>query len=317
MILLMANSVIGVFSPDESKRQHLASMLGKKGSADDISIYNTNFGGKLVTTVEPTLYPKKVEALAFCAYLADYCIVHADALTPELGEIIVTLDLLGKDKGCLVGDNVDWEMFCKGTALEKYERAESDEEAKQKALAFVPDARDAKDTVAVIDHAFEVKGVGSVALGIIKRGLLRVHDRLQAFPSDNFVEIRSIQMQDKNFEEAGQSDRFGIAFKGMKADDLGRGMVLSQSCPAASEVAAELEVARFCKKPVENDEVMHFCCGLQMVPGKIAAKDPVAAGKKAKVTATFDRKIALPKGDTILACRLNEKGLRVVGRMPA
>ena len=315
--MIMTNSVIGVFSPDESKRQHIAQMLGKKGSADDISLYNTNFGGKLVTTVEPTLYPKKVEALAFCAYMADYCIVHADALTPELGEIIVTLDLLGKDKGCLVGDSVDWAMFCKGTALEKYERAESDEDAKQKALAFEPEKKDATDLVAIIDHAFEVKGVGSVALGVIKKGILKVHDKLQAFPSDSFLEVRSIQMQDKNFDEAGQSDRVGIAFKGMKSDDLGRGMVLSKSCPTANAVTAELEVARFCKRPVENGEVMHFCCGMQMVPGKIQSEAPISAGKKAKVTATFDRKMALPKGETILACRLNEKGLRVVGRIPA
>jgi selenocysteine-specific translation elongation factor len=317
MVLLMTNSVIGVFSPDETKRQHIAGLLGKKGSSDDISLYNTNFGGKLVTTVEPTFYPKKVETLVFSAYLADYCVVHAETLTPELGEIIVTLDLLVKDKGCLVGDNVDWDMFCKGTALEKYERAESDEDAKQKALAFTPEPKDATETIAVIDHAFEVKGVGSVALGIIKKGKLKVHDKLQAFPSDNFVEIRSIQMQDKNFDEAGQSDRFGIAFKGMKSDDLGRGMVLSQSCPTANSVTAELEVARFCKKPVENGEVMHFCCGMQMVPGKITSEGPVSAGKKAKVTAALEKKMALPKGETVLACRLNEKGLRVVGRLPA
>ncbi|MFA5246740.1 MAG: EF-Tu/IF-2/RF-3 family GTPase [Candidatus Micrarchaeia archaeon] len=313
----MTNSIIGVFSPNEQARQHIAQMLGKKGSADDISIYNTNFGGKLVTTVEPTLYPKKVEALAFCAYLADYCIVHADALTPELGEIIVTLDLLGKANGCLIGDNVDWNMFCKGTALEKYERVQSEEDAKQKALAFEPEKKDATDLVAIIDHAFEVKGVGSVALGIIKKGILKVHDKLQAFPSDNFVEIRSIQMQDKNFEQAGQSDRFGIAFKGMKADDLGRGMVLSASCPSPNTISAELEVSKFCKKPVVDGEVMHFCCGMQMVPGKIKCEGQIAGAAKAKVTATFDRKMALPKGETILTCRLNEKGLRIVGRIPA
>ena len=124
----MANSVVGVFSAGVEKRQEIAGALGKKGSADDITVYNTSFGGKLVTTVEPTLYPKKLEAMLFSAYLSDYCVVAADALAPELGEIIVSLDLLGKEKGCLLG-MLDWDMLTKGTVLEKYERADSKKEA--------------------------------------------------------------------------------------------------------------------------------------------------------------------------------------------
>jgi len=106
----MANSVVGVFSPSDQERREIASALGKKGSSDDISIYNTSFGGKLVTTVEPALYPKKPEALLFSVYLSDYCIVAADSLSPELGEIIIAIDLAGKTNGCLLG-MLEWDAI--------------------------------------------------------------------------------------------------------------------------------------------------------------------------------------------------------------
>ncbi len=309
----MASSVVGVFSAGLEKRQALASALGKKGSADDITVYNTSFGGKLVTAVEPTLYPKKLEAMLFSAYLSDYCIVAADAPSQELGEIIVSLDLLGKEKGCLLG-MLDWDMLAKGTVLEKYDRADSEKEAAEKALAFEPAKREGT-AVAVIDHSFDVKGVGQVALGFVMAGTIKTHDSFRAWPSENSLEIRSIQMQDEDQPAAFSSDRFGMSFKGMKTDELDRGMVLAREAVAAKEFQAEFLASKFCKRPVEDGEALHFACGLQVVPGKIESAEPIAAGKEAKARIVLDRAIAISGKDAILACRLNEKGLRVVGKI--
>lgn len=309
----MANIVIGVFSPDGQKRGQIAGALGKKGSADDITVYNTNFSGKLVTVVEPTLYPKKLEALLYCAYLSDYCILAADTLNAELGETIVALDLLGKKAGCLVG-TLDWDMLTKGTNLAGFARAESEEEARRLALAHEPAPREGA-TVAIVDHAFDVKGVGSVALGFVMHGAVKVHDKFRPFPKEGQVEVRSIQMQDHDVQSAGPSDRFGISFKGMKSDDLGRGLVLAQECPVVKEASGTLEVSKFCKKPVADGETLHFACGLLMVAGKIALQAPAGAGSNSTAKITLEQPLAAPATAPIIACRLNEKGLRLAGRV--
>ena len=310
----MANSVIGVFSPDGARRASVAGLLGKKGSADDITIYNTSYAGRLITAVEPTLYPKKLDSMLFSAYLSDYCIVCADALSAELGEIIVALDLAGKKEGCLCG-MIDWDMFTKGTSLEKFTRAETDKEAAEKAMAFEP-VQIPGATVAVIDHSFDVKGVGSVALGFVKQGQIKVHDKFQAWPSEQELEIRSIQMQDKDQPSAASSDRFGISFKGMKADELDRGMVLSQECDVLKEFNGSMDVTKFCKRPIEDGEVMHFACGMQMQSGKVATSAPIKGGTSgAAVKITLDQPMAHVKGEPIIACRLNEKMLRAIGRI--
>ncbi|MCI4361477.1 MAG: hypothetical protein L3J91_07200, partial [Thermoplasmata archaeon] len=71
-------------------------------------------------------------------------------------------------------------------------------------------AADRPGTVQVpIDHAFPVKGVGAVALGVVRRGSLTAHEKLRLFPTPKLVEIRSIQVHDVDVRAARTGERVG------------------------------------------------------------------------------------------------------------
>ncbi len=57
--------------------------------------------------------------------------VIAEELTPQIGEIIIALDALKKDRGMLI---THLDLPIKGTVLERYEKVADESTAKQKLL---------------------------------------------------------------------------------------------------------------------------------------------------------------------------------------
>ena len=47
-----------------------------------------------------------------------------------------------------------------------------------------------------IDHAFGVKGIGTVILGVIRQGTVKTYDQLNILPSGKSILVKSIQMHD-------------------------------------------------------------------------------------------------------------------------
>lgn len=82
-------------------------------------------------------------------------------------------------------------------------------EAAQKANC---EAEDAFGTVPV-DHAFSVKGVGTVVLGLVTKGTVKKHDALKVLPGTKTVQVRSIQKHDDDFDLASEGDRVGSGLK--------------------------------------------------------------------------------------------------------
>ena len=54
----------------------------------------------------------------------------------------------------------------------------------------------------VIDHCFDVKGVGTVILGKVTNGKIKQYDNLKLYPAGIDVLIKSIQMHDDPVEES-------------------------------------------------------------------------------------------------------------------
>lgn len=161
------------------RREAFCKALGKKGSSDDFTLYNTNYQGKLLNVIEPTRYPEKIVALANALFLSDFVVFFVDEVNAEAGEQIVLLDLM-KKKGCFVTEQ-NLAPFIKGTHLESWPML-SQEEAREFILGkFSPPPREG-DAIVFIDHSFEVKGVGSVLLGVVHQGAIKVHDALLCFP---------------------------------------------------------------------------------------------------------------------------------------
>ncbi len=287
---------IAVLSDNPESREKFCKLVGKETGKGDISFYTTSFQGRIITLIEPSLYPQKIQPLLYTLSMADYVVLEVDQLNQYVGELIVSLDLLHKDKGMIISSVP---LPLKGTVLEKYEKVETPEAAKEKILALPAEVPADTSTFGLIDSAFAVKSVGNVALGALKSGTIRKHDKLTVLPEKKDVEIRSIQVQDKDTEEAGPGTRFGIAFKGELPE---RGILV----PLAHGFELKDDMnGTFMKSPFYRDEVrgkMHAYLNLQFVSTNVNEGE-----------LKMEKPIAFRKGDLVLVCDPSNPKLRVVG----
>jgi len=91
-----------------------------------------------------------------------------------------------------------------------------------------------------VDRTYNVQGVGAVASGTIKSGEVEAGDELLLGPmqdgSFREVEVRSIEMHYHRVDEAKAGRIVGIALKGVREQDIERGMVLLPADAAPSPV---------------------------------------------------------------------------------
>lgn len=310
----MTSMTFGVFGENPEKRGLIASAIGKKDTVEDITLYQTVFSGKIISVIEPTKYPEKVQVAVYAAYLSDYCILQADALTPSLGELIVILDALQKKEGCIITD-FDLKPLIKGTSLENYPIFPTFEQAKEHILAYAPQNRNTETIFASVDHSFEVKGVGSILLGFLHSGKIKIHDKLQTFPSGKELEVRSIQMHDADVKETNAGDRFGLAIKLLTSKDVERGDFLASQnhqIKTGKELSVQISLSKFLKEPLKQDEQIHALHFFQNAPCRWN-------GQEAKANSQSNGKLAMEKPFSVnsnfpvLLARLDAKGLRVIG----
>ncbi len=88
-----------------------------------------------------------------------------------------------------------------------------------------------------IDRVYQVSGVGSVASGTIKSGVVAVGDLVYLGPAKDGafrqVKVQSIEMHHYSVDRASAGDIVGIAIRGVKPHEIERGMVLSTHIPDA------------------------------------------------------------------------------------
>jgi selenocysteine-specific translation elongation factor len=258
---------IAIVSDNPEKRKSFCKLIGKETGSGDISFYSSNFQGKIRTIIEPALYPEKIQPLLHALAIADYVVVLADSLTPQIGEIMVSLDLLKKEEGAILSPV---ELPLKGTVLEKYKRLDSQEDAKREILSLSPpDSPAAGDSplLALVDSSFAVKSVGNVALGALKEGNIKKRDRLTHLPSKSEIEVKSIQLNDADSEEVSAGGRFGICYKG---ELLERGILSREGSGFSLGTSIS---GTFSKSPFYKNELpkkLHACSLLQFVECSIS-----------------------------------------------
>ena len=187
---------VAVLSDKPELREQFCKMVGKETNKDDLSFYNVNFDGRITTLVDPTLYPDKIQPLLYSLSIADRVVFIVESLTPKVGEIIVALNSLKMDKGIIV---TSAQLPFAGTVLDKYEKVADLAAAKEKVLAWKPESA-REETLALVDKTFAVKSVGNVALGVVKSGKIKKHDKLFLLPEQKEIEVRTIQINDKDSE---------------------------------------------------------------------------------------------------------------------
>ena len=299
----------------------LAAALGKKGTVSDLSFFNLKKGDDGYTFIVPSRYPEKLQSLANALAMADAAVLVVEKLDRELGEAIVALDSFGIRKGFIILKNYismdQLRPFVAQTALEEFRFHENDPRALEASIIELAPAPADGPVKVPIDHFFDVKGVGTVALGCVKRGVIRQHDTLEAFPTGKKAMVRSIQVHDEDVKEAAVGARVGLALKGIDVSDLERGVTFAPpgSLRVPEKLSMGFAVSKYWKGLVRREMVLHAACGLQIVPARVdeVMGEGLRPGQTGKVTLRFEKPLACEPGDRIIGLDLDSKGLRIAG----
>jgi len=318
----MGNVTVAVLGP-----LGYAGSIGKKGTSTDITFYNLKKGEDTVSLIEPTRYPERLAPLFYAVSLSKKAIVVVDRLDATLGECLVMLQCSEIKSGYFILRNYipkeKIEPLIRGSSLEKYEFVSDDpnflreqllaEAAKQKPVEVQVGQRSA-GTVPV-DHSFNVKGVGTVVLGIVSYWTIQKHEALNILPSRKTAQIRSIQKHDDEFDVAGEGDRVGLALKNVEVEDVDRGVVLTNdpSIKVASKIETHASLVKYWQLPLKPGMVMHIGHWTQFLTAKVEKVDAAGEPSTPALTLTLDKPLVYrPDGRAILMYLEGAK-LRVAG----
>ncbi|MEM3007931.1 MAG: EF-Tu/IF-2/RF-3 family GTPase [Candidatus Nitrosotenuis sp.] len=289
--------------------QTTAAKLGKKGTATDITIYDKKEAGVIRTYTTPSGFPDKIQPLLQTINLAEYVIFHVNTLDRFTGEQIIALDMLKKSQGVIShGYDVDentLNLMIKNTILSNYLRVDQDK-IKEETDKLDQISREGNTRV-VIDHCFDVKGVGAVILGKVEQGRIKQYDTLKLLPLGTDVLIKSIQMHDDPTEEATSPARVGLAVKGITPDQINRGDVLCM--PSSEQVSSEIEIdftkSQFYKGEIGQNQMCLVSVGLQIKPAKFTSVNPMKLA--------LDKPLVYNKGDICVILKPESQSTRLLG----
>ena len=290
-------------------KQDIASEFGKKGTESDLTLYDRKESDVIKTWVIPNGFPEKIQPLFQAINLAEYVIFHVDKLDKFTGEQIIALDSLKKEKGILSHtfdvDESKLNMMIKGTVVENYTRVEQDK-IKEKINTLEPITND-NPAELLIDHCFDVKGVGTVILGKVTNGTIKQYDNLKLYPHNIDVLIKSIQMHDDPVPESICPARVGLAVKGAKPDEVGRGDVISveDAVDIKTEIELDFEKNPFYKSEIAENQGCLVNIGLQIKAAKFSSITPLKL--------TFEKPIVCKKNDIAVILKPESTTIRILG----
>ncbi len=309
---------VGLFGTDLDFLKGLGSSLGKKGTESDLLFWNKKEGEVAITAIAPATYPERLTPMLQVASLADVPVLAVDALDAAVGETIIALGAAGRP-GLLILRNPETADRARAIAkdpLRGWIAMEwSGDDTVRRFREYIQGVEVPRDAASlctiVLDHAFAVRGVGTVGLGFVRRGTLHVHDELRLAPLDKSVLVRSIQRFDEDQTEAPPGSRVGVALKGVEPDEIERGALLTADAAVVS--SAEATLRPFRRVPFAKDPLEPGARGLHLQVGLYPR--PVAIGEVGdRLRATADRPMPLVPGDTAFLAVLRGPGsLRILG----
>lgn len=236
--------------------ENLAAFIGKKGSAESITFFNRKFENDVIVMLFPSQDDEKVHALAESLLVASRIVLSTAAIDKKFGEALVAASLLDKSV-LLTGDN-DVGALLKATGMKNY-RVVPKEELLAAIVAPVQAAKGAGAGVRVdIDKAFPVKGIGTVALGVVTRGIIKQHDKLY-HTSGRQVMVRSLQSQDEDVTSADAGTRVGVSLKDIEEREIGKGDLLTSApVPRSKKITLGYRASPAAKESVREGSSYRF-----------------------------------------------------------
>ena len=289
--------------------QTIANDFGKKGTVTDLTVYDRKESDIIRTWVVPNGFPEKIQPLLQAINIAEYVIFYVASLDRYTGEQIIALDMLNKKNGILshsyeVDENRLHSMI-KGTVLQNYRKIDSPN-IKEELIKLPPVSNDGSAQI-VIDHSFDVKGVGTVVLGKVLQGTINQYDNLKHLPSGTDVMLKSIQMHDDDVKQAVCPARVGLSLKGIKPDEVGRGDIITSD--ESFEIKHELEIdfkqSPFYKGEISENQMCLVNIGLQVKAAKFSSISP------AKLI--LDKPVVCRKNEIYVLIKPESTSVRVIG----
>ncbi|MDE1869653.1 MAG: hypothetical protein KGH71_01550 [Candidatus Micrarchaeota archaeon] len=277
----------------------LAEFIGKGGAEGSINFYNRKMGDDIIVGLAPSSIDDKFYAVAETFLISQQILLSTANIDKIFGELLVACSLI--DKHVIFTDENAIDNLLAGIKVKEYEISPR-EELVNKILAIKP--QESTGPVRVdIDHAFPVKGIGCVALGIVTKGTLKVHDELN-HSSGKVVSVKSIQSQDIDVQTAGPGTRVGLALKGIEHEDLSKGDLLSkEKIPRVGQIKAKITISPISKEEIKAQSRYSLVSNFSF--SNILIEE--AAGDT--VTIKFEKQIPISKGDKFLLLR--EKAPRI------
>jgi selenocysteine-specific translation elongation factor len=314
----MPDICAGIFGSDRDTIVSFAGAVAKKSEVSGISVYQRAEPGRKASLLVPDDFPERVQGSAKIASFADgaiYIFPKTGKLAPSDGELAVLLTCF-RPQGTLVipegaSDPEAAKAWLKGTIVSDYSVDQRRLDSGVLDLSSVGARSDlARDgTLVYVDRVFSVKGVGTVALGFVLSGTVRVHDQLRPIPSEREmrVDIKGIQVNDVDFDSAGRGVRVGLSLRGAEPKDLERCRWLDDgSFSTADKIGFEFAQSPFYKQGVAQRD-LHVQLPGEMVPARIEGED--GAG----LSASLPFRVPAWDGMRLAVIDLNGKGLRVAG----
>ena len=225
----------------------LASFIGKKGSSNGIAFYNRRLGDDIIVVLFPSQEDEKVYALAQSLLLSSKVVLSTAGVDRRFGEALVAASLLGRTT--LLTEENDATALLRELGISDC-RVVSRGELLDAVRANPGNAEMDNAPVRVdVDKAFPVKGIGTVALGIVTRGVLKQHDKLY-HASGKQLTVRSLQSQDEDIVSAGIGTRIGISLKDIGDEEIDKGDLLTLNLVKKSR---RISISyKMCKASVEE-----------------------------------------------------------------
>jgi len=289
--------------------QTIANDFGKKGTVTDLTVYDRKESDIIRTWVVPNGFPEKIQPLLQAINISEYVIFYVASLDRYTGEQILALDMLKKKDGIISHsyevDENRLNSMIKGTVLQNYKRVNSPD-IKEELAKLPPILKDGSVQI-VIDHCFDVKGVGTVVLGKVLQGTVNQYDNLVHLPSGADVMVKSIQMHDDDVKQAVCPARVGLSLKGIKPDEVGRGDIITsdKSLEVKSEIEFDFKQSPFYKGEISVNQMCLVSVGLQIKAAKFSSVSPVKL--------TLDKPIICRKNDICLLVKPESTTIRVIG----
>ncbi|MBT3940703.1 translation elongation factor EF-1 subunit alpha, partial [Candidatus Woesearchaeota archaeon] len=85
-----------------------------------------------------------------------------------------------------------------------------------------------------IQDVYTITGIGTVPVGRIETGVMKVGEKLMVMPSGKTGELKSIEMHHEQMPTAQPGDNVGISIRGIGKDDMRRGDVLGPATNPAT-----------------------------------------------------------------------------------